>query len=64
MKRDIFSDLMEGLEALADKRQGKVTLRAHTLKLPKRVPITAEEAPAPEPTTPPIVSRHTHMTKL
>ncbi len=47
MKRDIFSDLMEGLEALADERQGKVTLRTHKFKLPKRVLITAEQAPTP-----------------
>lgn len=46
MKRDIFSELMEGLEALADERQGKVTLRTHKLTLPKLVPITAEEVVA------------------
>ena len=46
MKRDIFSELMEGLEALADERQGKVTLRSHKVKLPKLVPITAEEVVA------------------
>ncbi|WP_085690010.1 MULTISPECIES: hypothetical protein [Pseudomonas] len=27
MKRDIFSELMDGLEALAEKRKGKVTLK-------------------------------------
>lgn len=46
MKRDIFSELMEGLEALAEERQGKVTLRSHKVKLPKLVPITAEEVVA------------------
>ncbi|MDQ0121724.1 Antitoxin HigA-2 [Pseudomonas fluorescens] len=46
MKRDIFSELMEGLEALADERQGKITLRAHKVQLPKLVPITAEEVVA------------------
>ncbi|EUB75742.1 hypothetical protein PMI27_001918 [Pseudomonas sp. GM41(2012)] len=46
MKRDIFAELMEGLEALADERQGKVTLRTHKVKLPKLVPITAEEVVA------------------
>ncbi|WP_309674030.1 transcriptional regulator [Pseudomonas sp.] len=46
MKRDIFSELMEGLEALADERQGKVTLRSHKVQLPKLVPITAEEVVA------------------
>jgi len=46
MKRDIFNELMDGLEALADERQGKVTLRTHKVKLPKLVPITAEEVVA------------------
>lgn len=27
MNRDIFSDLMDGLETLADERKGKVTLK-------------------------------------
>jgi len=42
MKRDIFSELMDGLEALADERQGKITLRTHKVQLPKLMPITAE----------------------
>jgi len=46
MKRDIFSELMEGLETLADERQGKITLRAHKVQLPRLVPITAEEVVA------------------
>ncbi|MCS3840407.1 putative transcriptional regulator [Pseudomonas sp. JAI111] len=46
MKRDIFSELMDGLEALADERQGKITLRTHKVQLPKLVPITAEEVVA------------------
>lgn len=46
MKRDIFSELMDGLEALADERQGKITLRTHKVKLPQLVPITAEEVVA------------------
>jgi len=43
MKRDIFSELMEGIESLADERQGKVTLRTHKVKLAKLASITAEE---------------------
>jgi putative transcriptional regulator len=43
MKRDIFSELVEGFEALADERQGKITLRTHKVKLAKLSPITAEE---------------------
>ena len=46
MKRDIFSELMDGLEALADERQGKITLRTHKVKLAKLAPITAEEVVA------------------
>jgi putative transcriptional regulator len=29
VKRDIFAELMEGMDALADARQGKRTLRTH-----------------------------------
>jgi len=43
MKRDIFTELMDGVEALAEERQGKITLRTHKVKLPKLLPITAEE---------------------
>lgn len=43
MKRDIFSELVEGFAALADERQGKVTLRTHKVKLAKLAPITAEK---------------------
>lgn len=32
MKRDIFAELTEGFEALAEEREGKVTLRKHTVK--------------------------------
>lgn len=43
MKRDIFSELVEGIDALAGERQGKVTLRSHTVKLGKLAPLTAAE---------------------
>ncbi|OLF53262.1 helix-turn-helix domain-containing protein [Pseudomonas chlororaphis] len=43
MKREIFSELVEGFEALADERQGKVTLRTHKVKLNALLPISAEE---------------------
>ncbi|WP_085694833.1 MULTISPECIES: DNA-binding transcriptional regulator [unclassified Pseudomonas] len=43
MKRDIFSELMDGVEALADERQGKITLRTHKVQLPKLMPVTADE---------------------
>jgi putative transcriptional regulator len=32
-KRDLFNELREGLNALADARHGKRTLRTHALKL-------------------------------
>lgn len=31
-KRDLFNELMEGLEALANQRAGKRTLRTHAVK--------------------------------
>jgi len=52
MKRDIFSDLMEGIEALANERLGKVTLRTHAFKLPKLAPNSDEEVPALATTSP------------
>jgi putative transcriptional regulator len=43
MKREIFSELMDGLRDLAAAREGKITLKTHTLNLPKRIPITSGE---------------------
>lgn len=43
MKREIFTELVEGFDALADERQGKVTLRTHKVHLNKLAPLTAEE---------------------
>lgn len=43
MKRDIFADLVDGFEALADERQGKVTLRSHKARLNALPAITAGE---------------------
>ena len=37
MKRNLFDELMEGFDALADQRAGKRTLRTHAVK-PKPVP--------------------------
>ena len=42
-KRDIFSELVEGIDALTQERQGKITLRSHKVKLDKLPPITATE---------------------
>ena len=46
MKREIFSELVEGFDALADERQGKVTLRTHKVHLKNLAPLTAEEVVA------------------
>ena len=46
MKREIFSELVEGFDALADERQGKITLRTHKVHLNKLAPLTAEEVVA------------------
>ncbi|UQS17003.1 hypothetical protein [Pseudomonas sp. HS6] len=43
MKREIFSELMDGLRDLAAAREGKITLKTHTLNLPKQIPITSGE---------------------
>ncbi|MHC5350848.1 helix-turn-helix domain-containing protein [Metapseudomonas furukawaii] len=43
MKRDIFAELVEGFEALADERQGKVTLRSHKVQLPELCEVSSEE---------------------
>lgn len=43
MKRDIFAELVEGFDALADDRRGKVTLRTHKVQLHKLQPISADE---------------------
>jgi hypothetical protein len=39
-KRDLFGELMEGLDALTEQRTGKRTLRARTVKT-KAEPTTA-----------------------
>ncbi|WP_338567321.1 transcriptional regulator [Pseudomonas canadensis] len=46
MKREIFSELVEGFDALVDERQGKVTLRTHKVHLKNLAPLTAEEVVA------------------
>ncbi|MGG5290453.1 helix-turn-helix domain-containing protein [Pseudomonas shirazensis] len=43
MTRDIFAELVEGFEALADERQGKVTLRSHKVQLNELPAISADE---------------------
>ncbi|OCX93861.1 MAG: transcriptional regulator [Pseudomonas sp. CO183] len=43
MKRDIFAELVEGFEALADERQGKVTLRSHKAQLNELPEVSADE---------------------
>ena len=42
-KRNIFSELMEGLDAMKEHREGKVTLRTHKLPVAE-----IEESPGPE----------------
>lgn len=43
MKRDIFSELVDGFTALAEARAGKRTLRAHTARPAELLPLQAEE---------------------
>ncbi|SAK94696.1 XRE family transcriptional regulator [Caballeronia catudaia] len=42
-KRNLFSELSEGLDALAAEREGKVTLRRISVEAPEPVEVSAEE---------------------
>lgn len=42
-KRDLFAELTEGFDALAEARMGKRTLRTHEVALQPEVSISAEE---------------------
>jgi putative transcriptional regulator len=42
-KRDLYVELLEGFDALADQRAGKRTLRTHALKVKPAPKITARE---------------------
>ena len=42
-KRDLFKELTEGFDALADRRAGKRTLRTHAVKVKPAPKITARE---------------------
>jgi len=42
-KRNLFDELMEGFDALADQRAGKRTLRTHAVKLKPAPKISADE---------------------
>ena len=42
-KRDLFGELVEGFQALAEHREGKRTLRTHTVKLKPAPKITPRE---------------------
>lgn len=43
MKRDVFSELIEGFDALAAEREGKITLRSHKVQLEELRDVTADE---------------------
>lgn len=43
MTRNLFTELMEGFDALADERAGKLTLRSHKVKLGELQPLAADE---------------------
>ena len=42
-KRDLFAELKEGMDALADARQGKRTLRTHSMEFKPAPTITPRE---------------------
>jgi hypothetical protein len=41
--RDLFAELNEGMEALADARQGKLSLRTHSMEVEPPLTVTPEE---------------------
>lgn len=43
MTRDVFGELVEGFQALADERQRKVTLRSHKVKVADLEAVAAQE---------------------
>src|SRR3990172_3087210 len=43
MKRNVFSELTEGFDALKAKREGKITLRTHAVKRKPAPAVTAKE---------------------
>ena len=43
MKRNLFAELKEGVDALADQREGKLTLRTVEIDIPSPVEISANE---------------------
>jgi putative transcriptional regulator len=42
-KRDLFAELSEGMKALADERQGKRTLRTHSVEFKSPPRVSAKE---------------------
>ena len=43
VKRDLFAELSEGMDALAEARQGKRTLRTHTIEFKPAPTVTPKE---------------------
>ena len=43
VKRDLFAELTEGIEALADSREGKRTLRTHAVEYKPAPKVTPQE---------------------
>lgn len=43
MTHDVFADLLEGFDALANERKGKVTLRSHKVSIAELESVAAEE---------------------
>jgi putative transcriptional regulator len=64
-KRDVFAELIEGFDALAEERQGKVTLRTHQVDFKQLEPATAEEIVAVRKKlnmSQPVFAQHLHST--
>ncbi|MEO6431540.1 MAG: hypothetical protein ABIO50_07275 [Nitrosospira sp.] len=49
MKRNIFTELVEGFDALAGEHAGKVRLRSHKIEMNKLPAVTASALPSDIP---------------
>jgi putative transcriptional regulator len=64
-KRDLFAELMEGFDALALEREGKITLRTHHVEIKPLAPASAEEIIAVRKKlnmSQPVFAQHLHAT--
>ena len=64
MKRNVFSELTEGFDALKAEREGKVTLRTHAVKRNPAAVVTSSAWPPSDETPSGNLFRHPDGSKL